>query len=119
MKAKRAYLTPREMQAMLARQDGVCFASHCNSAGPFIAEHWFPVALGNASKPDCLLCEDCAHKKTYGLRGDISTIAKTKRLNGTTSSQYSRREKAGGSRIKGGGFKGWRKLNGEVVKNDR
>jgi hypothetical protein len=117
MKAKRAYLTPREMQAMLAAQGGVCFASHCGSAGPFIGEHWFPVALGNASKPDCLLCVPCAKKKTNGLRGDISTIAKVKRIaNGRT--QYDKRSERG-SKLKSGGFKGWRRMNGDVVKNDR
>ena len=114
MKAKRASLTPNEMRDMLARQAGVCFSPDCVSEGPFIAEHWTPVALGNASKPDCLLCEPCAHRKTYGLRGDISSIAKVKRLNGTTSSQWSRRQERG-SKLKGAGFRGWRKFDGTVV----
>ena len=113
MKAKRASLTPNEMRDMLARQAGVCFSPGCMSEGPFIGEHWTPVALGNASKPDCLLCEPCAHKKTYGLRGDISTIVKVKRITGKTSSQWNGDRKS--RPIKSAGFRGWRKMNGTVV----
>lgn len=117
MKAKRAYLTPREMQAMLAAQGGRCFASHCGSEGPhFIAEHWFPVALGNDKKPDCLLCEECAVKKTYGLRGDISTIAKVKRIAGGRT-QYDKRQERG-SRLQSRGFDKSlsKKMDGSVVR---
>lgn len=121
MKAKRAYLTPREMEAMLKRQNGVCFAPKCDSTGPFIAEHWFPVALGNDKKPDCLLCEPCADSKTYGsagrVGGDIRDIYHIRRIaEGRT--QYDKRQK-NGSKLRSGGFKGWRKMNGEVVRNDR
>jgi len=89
---KRRSLTDAERHAMLERQGGLCAARDCMSEGPFIAEHWVPVALGNEEKPDCLLCEACAHKKSFGLRGDISNIAKAKRLSGETSSQWSRRQ---------------------------
>jgi hypothetical protein len=116
VKAKRAHLTPNEMRDMLERQGGVCFMPSCMSEGPFIGEHYTPVALGNASKPDCLLCEPCAKKKTYGLRGDISNIAKVKRLNGTTSSQWSRREE-NGSRLKSRGFTQWRGLSKQDVRS--
>lgn len=111
MKARRLYLTPREMQAMLSEQNGRCFK--CKGEGPdFIAEHSVPVALGNDQKPDCLLCADCARKKTYGLRGDISNIAKVKRIrNGKT--QHDKRLEHG-SRIKGRGFQGWRGFDGSI-----
>lgn len=118
MKAKRASLTPNEMRDMLARQAGLCFMPNCMSEGPFIAEHWTPVAMGNDKKPDCLLCEPCADKKTNGLRGDINMIAHTKRIR-EARTQYDKRKANGGTRIKGAGFKGWRKMNGEVVRNDR
>ena len=81
------------------------------SEGPFEADHFTCVALGNASKPDQLLCRACHAVKT---KRDVKAIAKVKRLSGVTSSQYSRRQERG-SRINGGGFKGWRKMNGTVV----
>lgn len=108
----RRYLTANDMHAMLQRQGGVCAAPECMSEGPFEGDHSTP-HVWDDKKPDQLLCVPCHALKT---KRDIKAIAKVKRLNGTTSSQYSRREKAGGSRIKGGGFKGWRKLNGEVVR---
>ena len=108
----RRYLTPNEMRDMLARQAGVCFTPGCMSEGPFIGEHYTPVALGNDAKPDCLLCEPCAHKKTYGLRGDISNIAKVKRIRDGRTQFDKRRER--GSRIQSRGFVQWRGLDGTI-----
>lgn len=110
----RRYLSASDMRDMLARQQGLCASPECMSEGPFEADHSTCVALGNDAKPDQLLCVPCHRKKTFGLRGDISNIAKVKRLNGTTSSQYSRREKAGGSRIKGRGIMQWRAFDGSI-----
>ncbi len=76
MKAKRAYLTPNERAAMVERQGGLCFTFACQGK-PEIGEHWFPVALGNDQKPDCLLCKPCAKAKTTR---DLKAIAKVKRL---------------------------------------
>jgi hypothetical protein len=114
----RRHLTDTERHDMLERQGGLCFAPKCMSEGPFIAEHWTPVALGNDAKPDCLLCIDCAKRKTFGLRGDISNIAKAKRIaEGRT--QFDKRAAAGGSRIRGRGFDKSlsKKMNGEVIRN--
>ena len=101
---------------MLLQQSGLCFRCK-NPATDFIAEHWFPVALGNDQKPDCLLCVPCAKRKTNGLRGDLNTIAHIKRIRDART-QYDKRKERG-SRIQGAGFKGWRNFKGEVVRNDR
>jgi len=93
---KRASLTPRERSDMLTDQEGKC--ARCaapigpqpdGTKVPFIAEHWFPVALGNTAKPDCLLCLPCADRKTNGspatsYGSDAHAIAKDKRLRGIT-----------------------------------
>lgn len=80
----RKYLTANEMRDMLERQAGVCFSPECMSEGPFIGEHWLPVALGNYEKPDCLLCVPCAKAKTYGspgrVGGDIRDIKHIRKL---------------------------------------
>lgn len=73
---ERASLTPKQRAAMLAEQDGVCAWPECESAGPFVAEHWLPVQLGNTEKPDCLLCVAHAKLKT---KTDMSQIARAKR----------------------------------------
>lgn len=109
MKAKRKYLTPKERTVMIERQGGLCFTFGCTGA-PTIGEHFFPVALGNDQKPDCLLCTPCAAAKT---KRDIKAIAKVKRL---------RRGKRPPKRpLKSRGFDKslTKKMNGEVVKNGR
>lgn len=114
VKAKRSSLTRKERAAMRERQGGCCATFGCQGK-PSVAEHWYPVALGNDQKPDCLLCSACARQKTIGLRGDISTIAKVKRLkNGKT--QFDKRKAAGGSRIAKRGFVTWlkKKFDGTV-----
>ena len=87
MTTKRASLTPKERQEMLDRQEGKC--AWCKTfygvSKLMIAEHTHPVVLGNADKPDCLVCRDCAHEKTFGrpattYGSDIHAIAKAKRL---------------------------------------
>jgi hypothetical protein len=88
--AKRKYLTEKERVAMYESQGGKC--ARCGNAfegGRCIAEHWTPVALGNAAKPDCLLCRPCAARKTNGspatsYGSDSHAIAKDKRLRGIT-----------------------------------
>jgi len=89
---------------MRVAQRGIC-ACGCGRElrSRFIAEHFYPVALGNAAKPDSLWREDCADEKTNGLRGDKSTIARVKR-HANAKTQYDKRKAAGGSRIKGRGF---------------
>lgn len=85
---KRRYLTPRERRDMHAAQDGKCtVCSNAITVSGCVAEHWHPVALGNVSKPDCLLCVPCALRKTHGTPAttygsDIHAIAKVRRLRG-------------------------------------
>lgn len=106
----RRYLTPNDMHAMLQRQGGVCAREGCMSEGPFEADHSTP-HVWDDKKPDQLICVPCHRAKT---KRDVKAIAKVKRLSGVTSSQWSRRQERG-SKLKGGGFKGWRKMNGTVV----
>src|SRR3546814_13598747 len=70
---KRASLTPRERAAMLEAQNGRCLL--CDdpiTLRTCIDEHFLPVALGNAEKPDCLLCLACADRKTNGTTATSS-----------------------------------------------
>lgn len=73
---KRASLTPKERQAMLDAQGGICATPGCGGGPPFIAEHVLCVALGNLEKPSVLLCRSCALQKTVQ---DIRQISKAKR----------------------------------------
>lgn len=95
----RLYLTPREYDRLLEQQNGMCCVPRCGNSGDLIAEHSTPNAL-RPGKPDQLMCVACHKVKT--LR-DVKAIAKAKRLNGETMSQYERRKKFG-SRLKGRGF---------------
>lgn len=67
-----------------------------------VEEHTTPFALSGVAKPDALFRKPCADKKTFGPRGDITVIAKTKRLrDGRTQAD---KRKARGSRMKSRGF---------------
>lgn len=113
MSAGRKYASASDLRAMLERQGGVCAAPGCMSEGPFEADHSTPNAFV-PGKPDQLLCAPCHKRKTFGLMGDVSKIAKAKRIAGERT-QFDKRKAAGGSRIKGAGFKGWRKFDGSIV----
>jgi hypothetical protein len=95
----RLYLTARECDALLKRQRGKCCVRGCKTTAGLIAEHSTPNAI-YAGKPDQLMCKPCHKVKT--LR-DVKAIAKMKRLNGTTMSQYERRKKYGAT-LRGRGF---------------
>jgi len=95
----RLYLTQREYDALLEAQGGRCCVKGCSQTEGLIAEHSTPNAI-LPGKPDQLMCKACHKVKT--LR-DVKAIAKTKRLNGTTSSQYERRRKFGPT-FRGRGF---------------
>jgi hypothetical protein len=99
---KRLYLTSREYDALLQRQDGICCVAGCHETESLIAEHSTPNAI-YPGKPDQLMCRPCHKVKT--LR-DVKAITKMKRLNGTTMSQYERRKKFG-AKLKGRGFEKW------------
>ncbi len=95
----RLYLTKREYDALLEAQGGKCCVNGCKATTGLIAEHSTPNAL-KPGKPDQLMCAPCHKVKTLK---DVKTIAKVKRLNGETTSQYERR-KMFGSRLRGRGF---------------
>lgn len=95
----RLYLTRREYDALLNAQGGRCCVKGCSARMDLIAEHSTPNAL-KPGKPDQLMCVPCHRVKTLK---DVKAIAKVKRLNGQTMSQYERRKKFG-SRLRGRGF---------------
>lgn len=118
-KVKRAKLTKRERLSMYLKQRGLCgcgCGELLSADEGIVAEHEYEfVALGNAAKPDALWRKPCADAKTHGPRGDLNTIAHIRRL-AEKRTQFDKRKQAGGSRIKGRGFEGWRNFSGEVVK---
>lgn len=87
----RLYLTKREYDALLEKQDGMCCMPWCDETKGLIAEHSTPNKWKRA-KPDQLMCVACHKAKT---RRDLKAIAKVKRLNGETPSQYERRKRYG------------------------
>lgn len=87
----RLYLTAREYEALLKKQNGACCVDGCEETEALIGEHSTPYAWRRA-KPDQLMCRGCPKIKT--LR-DIKNIWKAKRLNGATLSQYERRKRYG------------------------
>jgi len=96
---KRTYLTSREYDALLQRQDGMCCVLGCSERNGLIAEHATPNAI-DPGKPDQLTRRPCHKVKTLH---DVKAIARMKRLNGTTMSQYERRKKYG-AKLRGRGF---------------
>jgi hypothetical protein len=95
----RLYLSPHEYVAVLKRQRGKYCVRGCKETEGLIAEHSTPNAI-HPGNPDQLMCRPCHKVKT--LR-DVKAIAKMKRLNGTTMSQYERRKKYG-AKLRGRGF---------------
>ncbi len=87
----RLYLTAREYEALLKKQNGACCVDDCEETEGLIGEHSTPNAWRRA-KPDQLMCRSCHKIKT--LR-DIKKNWKVKRLNGETLSQYERRRRYG------------------------
>lgn len=108
---RRLYLSASEMRELLVAQHGVCASPGCGSEGPFEADHSTPNAL-KAGKPDTLLCVPCHRRKSYGLRGDISNIAKAKRI-GDKRTQHDRRLEHGPT-MHSKGFSSWRGLSGAL-----
>lgn len=87
----RFYLTAREYEALLHKQNGTCCVDDCEESEDLIGEHSTPHTWKRA-KPDQLMCAACHKVKT--LR-DIKAIWKVKRLNGAVLSQYDRRRRYG------------------------
>ena len=115
----RRSLTQKERRDMWARQRFRC--ALCDSRPDLkdcIAEHIHPVALGNAEKPDCLLCKSCADRKTNGTKAttygsDKHAIAKVKRLALKQAKKW--RKPARPMRSRGFEKTLRKKMNGEVV----
>lgn len=87
----RLYLTAREYETLLKKQNGICCVDDCDESEDLIGEHSTPNTWRRA-KPDQLMCATCHKVKT--LR-DIKAIWKVKRLNGSALSQYERRKRYG------------------------
>ncbi|NIA67794.1 hypothetical protein HBA54_04250 [Pelagibius litoralis] len=141
---KRASLTPKQREAMYEAQDGFCGCGCKRAIYPdwCVAEHEWPVALGNTGKPDGLWHPHCASVKTNGTPAttygsDRHEIAKARRLekrrlvdsekvcNGKALSDFSAQNDGFGrltkrAKIRSRGFdKSLRKkMNGEVVRVD-
>lgn len=95
----RLYLTAREYEALLKKQNGICCVEDCEESEGLIGEHSTPNTWRRA-KPDQLMCAKCHKVKT--LR-DIKAIWKVKRLNGQALSQYERRRRYG-AQLRGSPF---------------
>ena len=106
-------LTPKEFSALLILQGAHC--ARCPNTGPYEADHSTPLSFERGKKPDQLLCRECHKAKTFGLRGDVSCIAKAKRIRDKRT-QYDKR-KANGSHMKSRGFDRTKskKMDGTVV----
>lgn len=87
----RLYLTAREFEVLLKKQNGACCVDDCEETEGLIGEHSTPNTWRRA-KPDQLMCRSCHKVKT--LR-DIKNIWKVKRLNGEALSQHERRRRYG------------------------
>jgi hypothetical protein len=96
---KRLYLTQRVYDRLLEAQGGKCCTKGCRQTEALIAEHSTPNAF-KPGKPDQLMCRACHKVKTLK---DVKAIAKAKRLNGASTSQYERRKKFGPT-MRGRGF---------------
>ena len=105
----RLYLTAREYEALLKKQNGLCCVEDCEESEDLIGEHATPHAW-RRGKPDQLMCKACHKIKT--LR-DIKAIWKTKRLNGEALSQYERRRKYG-AQLRGRPFERPQKATGAL-----
>lgn len=80
----RQYLTDRQRREILEAQGGICCVPGCESVGPFEDEHSTPNYFA-PGKPDQLMCIPHHKEKT---RRDKRAIAKSKRIEGKTRSQW-------------------------------
>ncbi len=87
----RLYLTQREYDELLEKQNGQCCVEGCDETENLQADHSTPNAW-RPGKPDQLIC--APHHKTK-TRRDIKAIWKAKRLSGEVMSQFERRKKFG------------------------
>lgn len=109
----RRRLTQRQKQAIIDRQDGDCFLCETPLSGPVEFDH--VQALGLCGEDDleniCAVhARPCHLNKTRDDRGRIAKADRQRRAH-----EEGRGRKPKGPKIKGPGFKGWRKFNGEMV----
>lgn len=101
---KRQPLSKFDFASLFLAQGGKCAVCQCKlERGKTRDEHLNALHLGGGNELTNrqLWCLDCTKPKD---KSDKGRIGKVKRLNGTTSSQVSRRAERGGSSIKGRGF---------------
>ena len=87
-------------------------AGHCEGCtaplrpGKYAYDHRIPAGLdGPPTLENCqVLCDACHSPKTR--HEDVPTIAKSKRV----------RAKHAGAKMHGGGFRGWRRFDGTIVR---
>jgi hypothetical protein len=87
----RLYLTAREYEGLLKKQNGICCVEDCEESQDLQAEH-SSQTRGAEPNPTSPCCATCHKVKT--LR-DIKAIWKVKRLNGEALSQRERRRHYG------------------------
>lgn len=109
----------RQRAEIFARAGGRCEVDECGKkiTGPWVAGHIKPHSLGGRTTTDNgrVECPECC----IDTQAEDTTIAaKCERMAGRKG-QYARRMKRGGSLIQGAGFPGHRRMNGEIVWNNR
>lgn len=110
---------PNQRVAIFIRAKGRCELCGTKVKGKWYAGHIIPHALGGRTEIDNGRVEgvECGCVSNTH-KDDTTTAAKTERMALRKGQQKRRRERAGSS-IKGGGFKGHRKFNGEIVWRDK
>lgn len=107
---ERERLTKKQIKELFLRQDGRCvFCTQSlqvkgHMPVEFIDEHMIPLSIGgsNALENRALLCKPCAGTKTK--------VEATERAKGNRAF-----EKLVLGNRKKSGFRGWRKMNGDIV----
>jgi 5-methylcytosine-specific restriction endonuclease McrA len=112
--ADRSTPTKAQKTAAWNRVNGICWWCGKPVAMGGLGVDWdheLPRGLTGDDSADNLapLHSKCHDAKTFGKTGDIATVAHAKRQNKLTRPKER----------KAGGFKGWRKFNGDAVWKDR
>lgn len=112
---ERPTITKAQKIAIWNRENGLCWfcLKPVPPLGPdVIYDHKTPRALNGSDDPAGIFpihSSPCNERKTHGKTGDIARVAKAKRQAKLTAPKVR----------KPGGFRGWRKMNGEIVWRNR
>lgn len=113
----RRRITTTEKRLLWERQLGTC---NCGCGGALVpgqvdVEHQIPLSLGGADALEnlSLWLRSCHKRKT---RDDVRRLAKAKRQERYHTTGRSRARK--GPPLKGRGFQGWRRFDGQIVRAD-